>query len=223
MNVENHGMFSCREHRNGELGVNMSFCTEVDWVMHGSITKWPLTLSLSSFKKMPLLFVEAFTAFLLSGDIVGIASGSSMAIWAIPSWPWRPRSKHVCSKCALHKNECSNGHFVLVSFTLVVQIRLYFRSDGNRCRLTLSLVMLPQPAATHLGGIIENNKLQTWQKTLGNFFSSNTLHALVRCMYRAHTWAGKCCGSQIGNRLSLRHEFYVNGGVWACWSAPPKF
>ena len=48
INAENHGMFSCREHSNGEYGVNMSFCTEVDWVMHGSITKWPLTLSLSA-------------------------------------------------------------------------------------------------------------------------------------------------------------------------------
>ena len=54
---------------------------------------------------------------------------------AILNWLWRPRSKHVCSKCALHKNECSVGpdHFTLVSFTLVVQIRLYFGSDGNRC------------------------------------------------------------------------------------------
>ena len=49
--MENHGTFSCCEHWNGEHGVNMSFCTEVDWVMHGSITKWPLTLSLSRFKK----------------------------------------------------------------------------------------------------------------------------------------------------------------------------
>ena len=61
------------------------------------------------------------------------------------------------------QNECSVGpdHFALVSFTLVVQIRLYFGSDGNRCRLTTSLVVLLQPTMTHLDGIIENNKLQT--------------------------------------------------------------
>ena len=42
---------ACFHAVNSEHGVNMSFCTEVDWVMHGSITKWPLTLSLSRFKK----------------------------------------------------------------------------------------------------------------------------------------------------------------------------
>ena len=51
----------------------MSFCTEV-------VTKWPLTLSLSRFKKAHIFFVGAFTAFLLNGNIVGIASGSSMAL-----------------------------------------------------------------------------------------------------------------------------------------------
>ena len=175
-----HSMFACHEHWNGEHGVNMSFCTKVDWVMHGSITKWPLT---------------------------------------------RSRSKHVCSKCALHKNECSIGpdHCTLVSFTLVVQIRLYFGSDGNWCTLTSSLVVLLQPAATHLDGIIENNKLQTWQKTLENFFSSNTLYAV---------WCAACiqcilghmlCGLRIGNFPSVRHKCYVNEGVWVCRNAPPKF
>ena len=83
------------------------------------------------------------------------------------------------------KNECSVGpdHFALVSFTLVIQIRLYFGSDGNRCRLTPSLVVLLQPAATHLDGIIENNKRQTRQKTLGSFFSSNTLHAVCGALH----------------------------------------
>ena len=116
INAENHGMFSCHEHWNGEHGLNMSFCAEVDWV----ITKWPLTPSLSCFKNTSLL---RWSLPSLSGDIVGIASGSSMQ-------PHRtgcegPRSKHVCSKCALHKNECSVGpdHFALVSFTLVVQIK----------------------------------------------------------------------------------------------------
>ena len=61
--------------------MNMSFCTEVDWVMHGSIT-----LSLSRFKTTHLFFVGAFTAFLLSGNIVGIAYGSSIALQAIPNW-----------------------------------------------------------------------------------------------------------------------------------------
>ena len=151
----------------------MSFCTEVDWVMHGSITKWPLTLSLSRFKRAPLFFIGAFTASLLSGislelHLVAAASGNSSNELAVKA-PF---------KCALHKNECSVGpdHFALVSFTLVVQIRLYFWSDGNRCRPTPSLVVLLQPPATHLDGIIENNKLQTWQKTLGNF----SLATLVR-------------------------------------------
>ena len=115
----------------------------------------------------------------------------SLELHLVAAWPYKPYrtdcegpvQKHVCSKCALHKNECSVGpnHFALVSFTLVVQIRLYFGSDGNRCRLTPSLVVLLLPAATHLDGIIENNKLQT---------SSDTLHAVVRCMYTTHTWAG---------------------------------
>ena len=30
------------------------------------------------------------------------------------------------------------------------------------------------------------------------------------------------CGSRIGNPLSVRHEFYVNEGLWACRNAPPK-
>ena len=30
------------------------------------------------------------------------------------------------------------------------------------------------------------------------------------CIYDAYL--GKCCGSRIGNCLSLRHEFYVNEG-----------
>ena len=144
-------------------------------------------------------------------------------------------------KCARHKNECSvcPDHFALISFTFIVvqiHVRLYFGSDGNRCRLTPSLVVLLQPAVTHLDSIIENNKLQTWQKTLGNLFSSNTLHvhvhvhvhvhAVVRCMYmyttHTCTWA-KSCGLRIGNHLSLCHEFYANEKVWACRSAPPQF
>ena len=76
--------------------------------------------------------------------------------------------------------------------------------------------------ATHLNGIVENNQLQTWQKPLGNFFSSNTLHVVwcascIRC-----TLVQVLCGSRIGKRLSVRHEFYVNEGVWACRNAPLK-
>ena len=80
----------------------MSFCTEVDWIMHGSITKWPLTLSLSRFKKAPLFFVGAFTAFLLSGNIVGIAYVSSMALiisnteLAVKA-PFKARLLEVCT------------------------------------------------------------------------------------------------------------------------------
>ena len=56
--------------------VSMSFCTEVDWVMHGGITKWPLiTLSLSRFKKAPLFFVGASLELHLVQK-----SGSSLAL-----------------------------------------------------------------------------------------------------------------------------------------------
>ena len=51
---------------------------EMDWVTHGSIIiiKWPLAPSLSRFKKH-LSSLEP--AFLLSGNIVGIASGIGLA------------------------------------------------------------------------------------------------------------------------------------------------
>ena len=98
--------------------------------------------------KKHLFFVGPFTTFLLSGNIIGIAS--------IAAWPYKPY-RTDCEgplqiMSALHKNEGSVGpnHFALVSFTLVAQICLYFGSDGNRCRLTPSLVVLLQPAATHL-------------------------------------------------------------------------
>ena len=131
--------------------------------MHGSITEWPLTLSLSRFKKHLSSPSQSSQPSYLAG--------MSLELHLVAVWPHKPHrtgcegpvSTHVCSKCALHKNECSVGpdHFALVSFTLVVQIRLYIGSDGNRCKLTPSLVVLLQPAATHLNGIIENNKLQT--------------------------------------------------------------
>ena len=93
----------------------------------------------------------------------------------------------------IRMHECSVGpdHFALVSFTLVVQIRLYFGSDGNRWYCC-------------------NKQRHT------SYTCSGALH-----VYDAYL--GKCCGSRIGNRLSLRHEFYINEGVWACRSAPPKF
>ena len=138
-------------------------------------------------------------------------AGISLELHLVATWPYKPYrtgcegpvQKHVCSKCALHNNECSVGPD---HFPLVVQIRLYFGSGGNRCRLTPSLVVLLQPAATHLDGIIDNNKLQTWRKTLGNFFSSNTLHAA--CIRRI--LGQVLCGSRIGNLLR----------VWACRNAP---
>ena len=166
---------------------NMWFCTEVDWVMHGSITKWPLTLTLSRFKRAPLFFVGAFTepSYLIAGISLELHLGAA--------WPYKPyrtgcegpvQSMSARSAHYIRMSVPSDPyHFALVSFTLVVQIRLYFGSDGNRCRLTPSLVVLMQPAATHRDGIIENNKLQTWEKTLGIFFSSKTLHAVL----------GKCC------------------------------
>ena len=35
---KNTACFHAVSTENGEHGVNMSFCTEVDWVMHGSIS-----------------------------------------------------------------------------------------------------------------------------------------------------------------------------------------
>ena len=112
-------------------------------------------------------------------------AGISLELQLVAAWLYKPY--RTGCEGPVQMNGCSVGpdHFALVSFTLVVQIRLYFGSDGNRCRLTPSLVVLLQPAATHLDDIIGNNKLQTWYKTLGNF-SSNTLHAV---WYTTHTWA----------------------------------
>ena len=84
--------------------------------------------------------------------------------------------------------------------------------------------MYPPPEFLRfLDGIIVNNKLQTWQKTLGNIFSSNTLHAVwcAACIWRL--LGQVLCGSQIGNLLSVRHEFYVNGGYGRVEMHPPKF
>ena len=49
-------------------------------------------------------------------------------------------------------------------------------------------------------------------RTLGNFFSSNNLHAVwcAACIRRIHGQV--LCGSWIGNLLSVRREFYVNEG-----------
>ena len=200
-----HGMFSCYEHWNGEHGVNMSFCTEVDWVMHGNIAKWPLTPSLSRFKKHPSCSLEPSQP--------SYFVGTSLELHLVAAWPDKPyrigcegpvQSMSARIVHYSHKNECSVGpnHFTLVSFTLVVQVRLYFGSDGNRCRLTPSLVVLLQPAATHLDGIIENNKLQTWQKTLGNFFSSNTLNEVwCAASIRRINWASAVW---IADRESLK-------------------
>ena len=233
--LENHGMFSCREHWNGEHGVNMSFCTEVDHglcmgvLLNGHLPWVFLAL------KTPLFFVGAFPAFLLSGISLELH-----LVAARPYKPYRtgceisrPNAIDVTRGLRHHHlpywqpqtNERSVGpdHFALVSFTLVVQIRLHFGSDGNRCRLTPSLVVLLQTAATHLDGIIKNNKLQTWQNTLGNFFSGNTLH-VVWCAACIRRILGQVlCGSRIGNRLSVRNDFYVNEGVWTCRNVPPKF
>ena len=59
--------------------MNMSFCTEVDWVMHGSITKWQLTLSLSRFKKHTSLSLE----FSQPSYLAGI----SLELYLVAAWP----------------------------------------------------------------------------------------------------------------------------------------
>ena len=58
---------------------------------------------------------------------------------------------------------------------------------------------LPPEFSTHLDGIIGTNKLKTWQKTSGNFFSINTLHAVwcAACIRRILVQV--LCGSRIGD------------------------
>ena len=63
-------------------------------------------------------------------------------------------------------------------------------------------MVLLQPAVTHLDGIIENNKLQTWQKTLENF-SLATLCMQCGALHVYDAYLGKCC---------VDREFYVNEG-----------
>ena len=66
--------------------------------------------------KKHIFFVGAFTAFLLSGNIVGIASGSTV-------WPYKPHRTgcegpvQSMSARSVHYIKCSVGpdHFALVS------------------------------------------------------------------------------------------------------------
>ena len=118
INAENHGMFSCREHWNGEhvvLWTGLCMGVLLNGHLHWDFLALKNTSSLSEPSQPSYL------------------AGISLKLHLVAAW-WRPRSKHVCSKCALHKNECSVGpdHFALVSFTLIVQIRLYLGSDGSR-------------------------------------------------------------------------------------------
>ena len=158
-----------------------------------SITKWPPTLSLSRFTKHLSSSLEPSQPSYLAGISLELhLGGSSMALYK----PCRTGCEGPVQSMSARsvKYECSVGpdHFALVSFTLVVQIRLYFGSDGNQCRLTPSLVVLLQPAATHLDGIIENNKLQTWQKTSGNF-SLATLCLQCGALHVYDAYLSKCC------------------------------
>ena len=67
-------------------------------------------------------------------------------------------SKHSGLKWSLQSFELGVGplHLARVSFTFVVQIFRYFSSLGKLCILVSSLEVLPQPAATHLVGILRN-------------------------------------------------------------------
>ena len=79
--VENHSMFSCREHWNGEHGLNMSFCTEVDWVMHGSITtiNGKLPWVFLALKKHLSSSLEPSQPFYLAGI--------SLELHLVATWP----------------------------------------------------------------------------------------------------------------------------------------
>ena len=70
-------------------------------------------------------------------------------------------TKHDGSKWSLHKLVPGVGpvHFALVSRTAAVQSRRYFGSLGKPWILTPFLFSLPQPAATHLVGIITIDRL----------------------------------------------------------------
>ena len=66
--------------------MNISFCTEVDWVMHGSITrtKWPLTLTLSRFKK--------HLSSLLEPSQPSYLAGISLELHLVVAWPYPYRT-----------------------------------------------------------------------------------------------------------------------------------
>ena len=62
--------------------MDMSFCTEVDWVKHGGITKWPLILSLSHFKKHISSSLEPSQPSYLAGI--------SLGLHLVAAWPYKP-------------------------------------------------------------------------------------------------------------------------------------
>ena len=138
----------------------MSFCTEVDWVMHGSITKWPLTFTRSTvflaLKKHPSSLEPSQPSWL---------AGISLELHLVAAWPDKPYQTGC--EDPVQSMSARSVHYIRMSVLSVCSASLYsskylyFGSDGNRCRLTPSLVVLLQPAATHLDGIIKNNKLQT--------------------------------------------------------------
>ena len=168
------------------------------WTLKRWARKWtglcmgvllPLTLSLSRLKKYLPSSLEPSQPSYLAGIL--------LELLLVAAWPYKPyrtgcegpvQSISARSVHNIIMHECSVGpdHFALVSFTLVVQIRLYFGSDGNRCRLTPSLAdgcccNLQQHTSMALSKIISfkpDRKL-----------AINTLYAVVLCMYTTHTWA----------------------------------
>ena len=99
-------------------------------------------------------------------------AGISLELHLVAAWPYKPHWT-----CCEDPVQSISVHFIKWVFRRSRPLRsgqlhfgqLHFSHPntsvfGNRCRLTPSLVLLLQPAATHLDGIMKNNQLQTWQK-----------------------------------------------------------
>ena len=110
----------------------------------------------SRFSKAPLCILGVFSWTFRLERI----SGFSSLLNFMPNESCRLAmgSKHSGLKWSLQSFELGVGplHLARVSFTFAVQMFRYLSSLGKLCILVPFLQVLPQPAATHLVGILRN-------------------------------------------------------------------